>query len=222
MLLAVDTSTEQVGLALYDGTRVTAEQLWQSRQHHTVELAPALAGLLERTGVPMSELQALAVATGPGSFTALRVGMAFIKGLSLARHLPVVGIPSLDILAAEQPASKYPLVAILQAGRGRIAAAWYKCSRTGWKSEQAAKVTTVDELADGIDSPTLVCGELTAEERQRLARKKVNVLLAAPSNCVRRPAVLAELAWARWQAGQVSDVASLAPIYLHVAGSIPA
>ncbi len=222
MLLAVDTSTVQVGLALYDGTRVTAELAWHSRQHHTVELAPALAGLLSRTNVGMNELQALGVAIGPGSFTSLRVGLAFVKGLALARRLPIVGIPTLDVLAAAQPASRLPMAAVLQAGRGRVAAGWYKYSKEGWVSEGAAQVTTVDELADSIDKPTLVCGELTAEERQRLARKKVNVILAAPSHCVRRPAVLAEMAWRRWQSGQVSDLASLAPIYLHVAGSIPA
>ncbi len=222
MLLAVDTSTVQVGLALHDGTQVVAEMLWHSNQHHTVELAPALAGLLRRTGVAMNDLRALGVAIGPGSFTSLRVGLAFIKGLSLARRLPIVGIPTLDVLAAMQPASKIPMVAILQAGRGRIAVSWYKYIKNDWTANDAAQVTTVDELADAIDKPTLVCGELTAEERQRLARKKVNVALAAPSNCVRRPAVLAELAWSRWQDGHINDVASLAPIYLHVAGSIPA
>jgi tRNA threonylcarbamoyladenosine biosynthesis protein TsaB len=67
----------------------------------------------------------------------------------------------------------------------------------------------------------MIAGELSAEERQRLARKKVNIKLASPAQCVRRPAVLAELAWARWQAGDVDDAASLAPIYLHVAESLP-
>lgn len=222
MLLAVDTSTVQVGLALYDGTQVIAEMLWHSNQHHTVELAPALTELLGRTGVAMNDLRALGVAIGPGSFTSLRVGLAFIKGLSLARRLPIVGIPTFDILAAMQPASKFPLVAILQAGRGRIAVGWYRYMKNGWMTNEAAQVTTVDDLADAIEKPTLVCGELTAEERQRLARKKVNVMLAAPSGCIRRPAVLAELAWSRWQKGHVNEAASLAPIYLHVAGSIPA
>ncbi len=222
MLLAVDTSTVQVGLALYDGTRVTAELAWHSRQHHTVELAPALAGLLSRTNVGMNELQALGVAIGPGSFTSLRVGLAFVKGLALARRLPIVGIPTLDVLAAAQPASRLPMAAVLQAGRGRIAVCWYKSTKTGWQSSEAARVTSVDELADAIEKPTLVCGELTAEERQRLARKKVNVILAAPSVCMRRPAILAELAWVRWQDGRINDAASLAPIYIHVAGSIPA
>jgi tRNA threonylcarbamoyladenosine biosynthesis protein TsaB len=221
MLLAVDTSTAQVGLALFDGGQVAAEMLWHSRQHHTVELAPALSELLARTGAKISEVEALGVAIGPGSFTSLRVGISFVKGLSLARHLPIVGIPTLDVVAAMQPISEFPLAAVLQAGRGRLALSWYHAESDQWKSDGTSKVTTADELAETIEHPTIVAGELNADERQRLARKKVNVHLAAPSACVRRPAILAELAFARWQAGETNDAASLAPIYLHVGESIP-
>jgi tRNA threonylcarbamoyladenosine biosynthesis protein TsaB len=216
MLLSVDTSTSQIGLGLYDGTQVIAESIWYSRQHHTVELAPGLADLLRRSGMNVTEVQALGVAIGPGSFTALRVGLAFVKGLALARKLPIVGIPTLDVLAAGQPATRLPLAAILQAGRGRVAVEWYRQVAGAWKSQGAAEITTVDVLADSIEKPTLVAGELTAAERQRLARKKVNVSLAPPPLCVRRPSVLAQLAWARWQAGRVDEAASLAPIYLHL------
>src|SRR5512138_413926 len=120
MLLAVDTSTAQIGLGLYDGGQVIAESLWYSEQHHTVELAPAVADLLRRAVVSMAQVEVIGVAIGPGSFTALRVGLAFVKGLSLSRKLPLIGIPTLDILAAAQPAVKLPLLAVLQAGRGRI------------------------------------------------------------------------------------------------------
>ena len=96
MLLAVDTSTAQLGLALYDGATVAAELTWTSRARHTVELAPALSGLMSRVGLSMSDLSALAVALGPGSFTSLRVGLAFVKGLALARKLPIIGVPTLD------------------------------------------------------------------------------------------------------------------------------
>ena len=221
MLLAVDTSTAQVGLAVYDGARVHAEITWVSGQHHTTQLAPALAGLLARSGLTMDMISAVGVALGPGSFTSLRVGLALVKGLALARRLPVVGIPTLDIIAAAQPTSKHPLAAVIQAGRGRIAAGWYKSTKHGWQAQGPARSETVDSLADKIDSPTHVAGELTAEDRQRLARKRVNVLLASPAFCVRRPAVLAELAWKRWQAGQVDDPASLSPIYLHYNEPIP-
>ena len=221
MLLAVDTSTAQVGLALFDGAQIAAEMMWHSHQHHTVELAPALAELLARTGIKMTDVQALGVAIGPGSFTSLRVGLSFVKGLSLARRLPMIGIRTLDVIAAAQPISKLPLATVLQAGRGRLALSWYKSLDAEWKSDGEVKVTNVDELADMIEHPTIVAGELNADERQRLARKKVNVQLAAPSACVRRPAILSELAFTRWQAGQVDEAASLAPIYLHVGEGIP-
>src|SRR5262245_27616805 len=120
MLLAVDTSSTQMGLALYDGAQVIAEYAWRSAQRHTVELAPAIADLLVRSGLSMDAVQALSVALGPGSFTSLRVGLALVKGLALARHIPLIGIPTLDILANAQPVSKFPLAAAIQAGRGRF------------------------------------------------------------------------------------------------------
>ena len=222
MLLAVDTSTSQTGLALYDGLHVLAELLWTSRAHHTQELAPAVNDLLKRVGAKISDVQALGVAIGPGSFTSLRVGLSFVKGLALARHLPVIGISTLDVVAAPQPlADQTPLAAVLHAGRGRLALGWYRVSENRWQAEGSPSVTTADALAESIKSPTIVCGELSADERQRLARKHKNALIASPAANVRRPAVLAELAWARWQSGQVDNAATLAPLYLHVGDPIP-
>ncbi len=221
MLLAVDTSTAQVGLALYDGERVLAETTWTSRAHHTEQVPPALAELLARAEVKMTEVQALGVALGPGSFTSLRVGLSLVKGIALARHIPLIGIPTLDIVAAAQPLTDLPLAAVLQAGRGRLAVGWYTASEAGWQAEGPATLSTVEQLSRKIKSPTIVCGELTGDERQRLARKRINVQLASPAQSVRRPALLAELAWKRWQSGASDDPAALAPIYLHLANPIP-
>ena len=225
MLLAVDTSTTQVGLALYDGAQVIGEYAWRSSQRHTVELAPAISDLLTRCGLTMDDVRALGVALGPGSFTSLRVGLALVKGLVLSKHIPLVGIPTMDILAAAQPASKLPLAVAIQAGRSRFALGWYKrsspadkSSKKGWQPEGQARVVTIEELLKEIESPSLLCGEFTAEERQRLT-ENTHVNLVSPAQSVRRPAMLAELAWTRWQAGEVDDEASLAPIYLHTAES---
>lgn len=221
MLLAVDTSTAQVGLAVYDGAQVLGEYMWRSTQRHTVELAPAVRELLQRCGQSMEAVQALAVALGPGSFTSLRVGLSLVKGLAIAGRLPLIGIPTLDILASAQPVVRLPLLVAIQAGRGRLAAGWYKSSRKGWRAADAARVVTVDALAEVIKGPAVVCGEFTAAERHKLVQV-ADVQLASPARSVRRPAVLAELAWMRWQAGEVDDPATLSPIYLHIAGSVPA
>jgi tRNA threonylcarbamoyladenosine biosynthesis protein TsaB len=219
MLLAIDTSTAQVGLALYDGTQILSEMTWTTRQHHTTELAPALSGLLNRCGVSMDMVNALGVAVGPGSFTSLRVGLSLVKGIALARHIPVIGISTLDIIATAQPAGKHPLAVVIQAGRKRIAVGWYKCLKNEWQAQGQVKGTTIEELADEIESPTYVAGELSSDDRSRLGRKRVNILLASPVNCIRRPSILADLAWARWQKNDVDDAASLAPVYLHVEGT---
>lgn len=223
MLLAVDTSTAQVGLAIYDGSQVIGEYAWRSMSgaRHTVELAPAIFELLERCGLKMEDVHALGVALGPGSFTSLRVGLSLVKGLALSRQLPLIGIPTLDILAAAQAPSKLPLAVAIQAGRGRFAVGWYKRSRNGWRAKGSARVLTVEALINEVKSPILLCGELTAQERQALAGKP-EIQLASPAQSVRRPAILAELAWARWQSGDVDDEATLAPIYLHVAEPVPA
>jgi tRNA threonylcarbamoyladenosine biosynthesis protein TsaB len=201
-------------VALYNGAQVISEEVWTSRDYHTVELAPAVAQMMERAGVGVADLRAIAVATGPGSFTGLRIGLALAKGICLARHLPLIGIPTLDIMAAAQPPKQLPLAAAVRAGRGRLAVGWYQATRDGWQSANDIEVLTIQKLSGKITQPTMVCGEFTAEERQLLGRKRVNVILSSPAQSLRRPSYLAELGWRRWQAGQVDDPASLSPNYL--------
>jgi len=218
ILLALDTSTSQTGLALYGDDQVLGELSWHSHYRQTVELAPAIDGLLQRLNLKAEAIDAIGVAIGPGSFTSLRVGLALAKGLAMARHIPLVGIPTLDILAAGIPVVDMPLAAVLQAGRGRLAVGWYHAISGSWHPDGPATTATAEELVNQVKSPTLVCGEMKPEERQKLARKYRNVTIPSPANCVRRPGILAELAWNRWKAGEIDLGAPLAPIYLHTKG----
>ena len=219
MLLAVDTSTTQMGIALYDGAQVIGEFAWRSNRRHTVELAPAISDILSRCGLTMEDVKALGVALGPGSFTSLRVGLALTKGLALSKNIPLIGISTLDILAQAQPASELPLAVAIQAGRSRFAFGWYKVLEKGWQPEGEARIVTIDEINAETDSPFILCGEFPAETRQEIKNK--NIQLVSPARSIRRPAVLAELAWARWQADDVDDAASLSPIYLQTDDSLP-
>ncbi len=222
MLLAIDTSTRNVGIAIYDGIQVLSETIWTSHDYHTVELAPAIAAALASAGVEIQALQLIAVATGPGSFTGLRIGLALAKGIALANHIPIIGIPTLDIVAESQPPSiGISLAAVLQAGRGRLAVGWYTTADGNWQLSKPIEIMDAQKLSHSIHEPTLICGELLEEQQHILARKYKNVILASPAHSVRRPALLAELAWRRWQAGDVDDAASLSPTYLHFGEPIP-
>ena len=215
MLLAIDTVTRWTGLALFDGEQLLAEWGWRCQNTQTIELAPAVVDLLQRTGVAMSDLTALAVASGPGSYTGMRVGLGFAKGMALARGLALVGIPTLDIVAAGQPAAAVPLVAIAEAGRTRLLTGRYHWQPpVGWQATGGPAVQSVAELMATLSEPALLAGEIKATVRSAIAAGAPGTQFAPPNANIRRAGLLAELGWGRWQAGQVDDPATLVPDYL--------
>jgi tRNA threonylcarbamoyladenosine biosynthesis protein TsaB len=220
MLLALDTSTLTMGIALYDDPVVIGEMMWRTASHHTVELAPAVSDLLHRCSLATSDVKAVAVALGPGSFTSLRIGLAFAKGLSLSLSIPVIGIPTFDYQVANQPLTGEPMLTVLPAGRSRMAVQEFAANDGQWQAVDAPQVMTPEEISDRISGPTRICGEMNAVERQIIGRKWKNAMVTPPALSMRRPSVLAELAWKRWKSGLVDDPVQLAPIYLHIAGMI--
>ena len=186
MLLALDTATRLISMALHDGQSVAAESTWLAGAYHTVELAPQVALLLRRAGVEPSQLRAVAVAIGPGSYTALRIGLGFAKGLCLANALPLVGVPTLDGLMRAQPPRAEHALALLQAGRARVSAAPYHWSAKTFRWTAAGAVRVVDwpslvaELG-AADKPVYVVGEIDAAGADLLRPLRGRVVLASPA-----------------------------------------
>lgn len=100
MLLAFDTATPHVTVALHDGDRVVAEYGSTESMRHGEMLAPGIADVLSRAGANSRDITAIAVGVGPGPFTGLRVGLVTARTMALALDIAVYGVCSLDILAA--------------------------------------------------------------------------------------------------------------------------
>jgi tRNA threonylcarbamoyladenosine biosynthesis protein TsaB len=214
MLIAIDTATGHASLALHDGFQVRVEHTWESVRRHTVELLPRLVAALEQLGLGAEHLSGVAVTRGPGSFTGLRVGMAVAKGLALAWGLPLIGVPTLDVVAAAQGRDRRPLCAVLQAGRGRVCVATYRWRKGEWRAREAPRLTTWPALANETTSPTLFCGGVDAVGAETLtALGELAALLPAAAR-LRRAGFLAELGWRRLNRGETDDPAALTPIYL--------
>ena len=215
LLLAIDTATRFAGLALYDGELIRAEAYWLSCDNHSVELMPALVRMLDQQGVGAKDLSAVAVALGPGSFTGLRIGLSVAKGLAQANKIPILGIPTLDILRVQHAEQRRPIWAVIQAGRGRLCVARYERRRGRWRRRGEVELTTLDGLTERLDGRCLVCGELNKEQVAYVSeRTEADVVFATPSQTMRRPACLAELAWQRFEHGEQDDLTTLSPIYL--------
>ncbi len=216
-VLAIDTATELASVALYDAeTGARAEYTWYTSMNHTVELMPAVVQMLDRQRMAPERLDGVAVALGPGSFTGLRIGLSVAKGLCLSLGIPIVGIPTLDIVAYAHYEQNLPICAILQAGRGRICVAFYEKRETDWRRTNDYHLADVEELNARVKVPTLFCGEIDASLKVALeAQLGERAVVASPASSLRRAAYLAELGWKRLRTGRGDDLASLEPLYLH-------
>ncbi|MDE0328558.1 MAG: tRNA (adenosine(37)-N6)-threonylcarbamoyltransferase complex dimerization subunit type 1 TsaB [Anaerolineaceae bacterium] len=206
MLLAIDSATHCINLALHDGHEVIAEHSWRSAKHHSAGLPPMVERMLTQGG---PELAAMAVAAGPGSFTGLRIGVAFAKGLAAARSIPLVAVSTQDILAAAlPPCPDHALLILLSAGRKRYIASRFLHCKGRWQANGDETLTDLETLLRPPMAPTCVAGELDACARDRLARAQAAgspLQLASPALSLRRAGFLAEIAHERLREGAPDD-----------------
>ncbi len=219
MLLAIDTATQIMSLALHDGHNLLAEQTWHTHNNHSIQLGPALEALLARQGITAEQLTTLAVCTGPGSYSGLRVGVSFAKGLASVRRLPLIGLSSLDIIAAAQPHYPHSLIVVVQAGRGRVVVGRYQWRKGGWIQRGEAQLMDWETLLNSIDGPAHLSGEISEEGHDRLhvaQEKDIPITLVPSAFRLRRAGFLAQEAWDLFHNGDLIDfdAARLVPFYV--------
>ena len=232
MLLAIDTSTRNASVALADGQRVIAGRSWHSVVNHTTELMPVVVQLMDSRGVRPRELDAVAVALGPGGFSALRTGLSAAKGLAMAARIPIIGVGSLDLEAYPYRESGLAVCALLEAGRSEAASALIAPDGTRLRED---RITGTDELLEEMDSrlrgndggvgndgggetgaAVLFCGEGMPPwaEGVRAALGVRAVLCHTPPSA--RAGSLAALAFERLERGDADDLDALQPHYLRM------
>lgn len=220
MLLALDTATHTISLALHDGARLLAEDTWLTSNNHSVELAPGIDRLLQRVRVTTEDLTALAVSIGPGTYSGLRIGVALAKGLAAARNLPLVGVSTLDTLAAATVQFQGGLIVTVQAGRGRVIAGTYRWTKGRWRARGEAQNLGWDGLIESIDGACLITGEVDDEGRAVISAARAAgkpIALASGAARLRRAGYLAEEAWSRLneaEGGQYFAAAEVVPLYV--------
>ncbi|MFP4322827.1 MAG: tRNA (adenosine(37)-N6)-threonylcarbamoyltransferase complex dimerization subunit type 1 TsaB, partial [Anaerolineales bacterium] len=186
MLLAIDTATRVLSLALYDGVRVLAEYTQATRNQHTVELAAQIQTMLAGQGVASSDLSALAIAQGPGSYSGLRAGFGVAKGICLVHGLPLIPVRTPLIFAAGTPHGPYPLWVSLPAGRRRIILQRFVWHNDSWREDAPPDNTTWAEALAALDQPVSVVGEWDAATWQLLNETTAPVHPLKPAWGLRR------------------------------------
>jgi tRNA threonylcarbamoyladenosine biosynthesis protein TsaB len=213
VLLAIDTSTEMTGISLYSGSRL-AELVWHSGRNQTVSLLDQIQHLLEINRLELDRLSAVAVATGPGTFNGLRVGLSTAKGLGYGRSIPVFGVGTLEATAYPHRSSTLPIRAFVPAGRGRVVFCDYRERNGRWVRLGELQNRLFGELTEGLAERTLLAGEIPVNaDLDQLQYQNVELPDIALRG--RRPGYVAEIAWKRWQAGDEDELSALEPAYVH-------
>lgn len=157
MWLALDTATDRASIAVGMPGRVLARETIVGARHHAAGLLPALARCLARSEVAREEIEGVALADGPGSFTGLRVSAAVVKGLVRVRPVPLWTAPSLLVCAAAA-AGPGAVLAVSNALRGELFAGAWTFHPGRIETVLAPTVITPGDLAARVPSPARIVG----------------------------------------------------------------
>jgi len=215
-ILAVETATRQLGIAVVDGERLLASYELLADNPHAAELPAAVTRVLQAARLTLEQLEAIAVDIGPGSFTGLRIGLAFVKALAFPAKRPLIGVPSLDVLAANLPFAPGGICPILDAKQHNLYAARYRLegARPVRQTEYLLGPTD-DVLAQVAVEPAVFLGDGCALYHERILKRCPRSQFAAEELWLPRAATLARLGAERFRHGQRDDPARLVPMYLY-------
>jgi tRNA threonylcarbamoyl adenosine modification protein YeaZ/ribosomal-protein-alanine acetyltransferase len=159
-ILSLDTAMAACSAAIIDteSPKPLAEAYAAMERGHAEALPPMVAEVMAASGLSYQDIDRIAVTTGPGTFTGVRIGLAFARGLGMALDIPVVGIDSLSAIAANEPAPA-PLLVVSDARNGEVYAAVFDADR---KPLSGPAVSTVTASATNIPPTTLILGTAAA------------------------------------------------------------
>lgn len=213
MILNIDTSTDVCSVALSDGERVVAHKMIVGTNEHAAKLTPLIQEMFAEQNVAMTSLQAVAVSSGPGSYTGLRIGVSTAKGICFALSIPLISVPTLDIIARGlfiQCQEAQYAVPMIDARRMEVYS--QIISRTGEKlTDVEARIIDAVSYSEHLQKHDLFfCGNGSD--------KCADILTSENARFIPEIAPLAQymstLSNAKYLKGEFEDVAYFEPFYL--------
>lgn len=218
LLLCIDTATPQVGVAIGSEEEVMGRVQLARPQHHAEHLAPAIRYLCDELDLSLDQLSAIGVGIGPGLFTGLRVGVTTAKVMAQALRIPLIAVPSLDLLAFEVRYSDRLVVPVFDARRGEVFYATYRQVPGGVQRLSDYEIGTPDDLAAELSAKgeeVLLLGDGALRYRERFYDLD-RLEFGPPWLCYPSPSALVELTRAKFQREDFCHPRQVHPLYLRL------
>jgi tRNA threonylcarbamoyladenosine biosynthesis protein TsaB len=217
-VLGFDTSSTAATIALAEEGRLIAEYYLNNKRNHSEKLMPLIQQMLSDCDITLNEIQGIAVAMGPGSFTGLRIGAATAKGLAFAAGIPIIGINTLDGLAYNAVTFNGPICPVLNARREQVYTALFRGN--GMSIERltdymAVEIKEILKTAGETGEPVLFLGDgvpVYKDEIKNMLGK--NALFAPEALTMPRASSIALLGVEGFKKGEVESPFTFTPFYL--------
>lgn len=210
-ILCLETSTTNCSVAIsLDGMVKAIREENNKKFSHSEKLHVFIAEVLEESGLKMSDLDAVAVSKGPGSYTGLRIGVSAAKGLCFALDIPLISSPSLEILAQQGQRDGYYTIPLLDARRMEVYSAVFNTKLEQIRDTQAEILDASSFLKYLENGKTVFLGDGAAKFKDLYAHKNA-IFLEEKFPSAASMALLAE---AKFKVSDTEDVAYFEPFYL--------
>jgi len=223
LVLGLDTSTAAASVALVNEARLVAEVFFNTERYPSRQILSLISLLLKQTGVEFEEIEGIAVALGPGSFTGLRVGIAIAKALAHASGKPLAGVPTLDGLALNAAGTKGLICPVVVARREEVYTALYR-----WQEGRICRLTPYQVVTPAswagylasYNEPVYFLGDGVQPFKGSWESLKGRAFFLPPENSFPRAAHIARLGRERLARGEGDDLFQLKPLYLRPPAAI--
>jgi tRNA threonylcarbamoyladenosine biosynthesis protein TsaB len=218
-VLGLDTSTSIASLALIARGKVAAS-LERPATSHGAALPGAIDELLASAGLAITDVGAIAVAIGPGSFTGLRIGLSYAKGIAMAAGCAMVGVPSFDAIALaalerNNIETGRVICVVTDARKGEVYAALYRVVADGLEKLSEELVVALKHLASRITEDVVFVGDERAKDAAALVESRGHWVAVFDTGMLDlRGACVAALGGAQFARGETDRAASLEPLYI--------
>ena len=213
LIIGLDTTSQSGSVSVINEDKVLGECLFNVGPRHSENVVSSLDWLLGTLNIEKSDIEAVAVSIGPGSFTSVRVGVTIAKSLAYSMNIKIAGVSSLMALAMNIPSTEKNICAVLDAKRDEVYSAIYKYRDNQLVEIRQEKVEPIENLLKDITEPAIFVGDAAVKYKSELEGKN-NSLLAAEQFNIVRSSNCALLGSLKLGSGKSDDVMGLVPNYL--------
>lgn len=210
-ILGIETSTQICGVALVKNDNWIADYHLNQKNVHAAKLTGLVDVVLQQGGIEMSDLSAIAVSIGPGSFTGLRIGLSLAKGLALGSDVPVVAVPTFDALAHQAPIKSGTICPVLKSRSFEYFYAIYERQNFINTIIQEPQLVLAENIADVLPDGAFVVGQIDELLQEQSLSDRYTFL---PKEMVKPSALsIARLGLQKYKTGEITEFETVEPMY---------